>query len=343
MGTWRLRLPSNGAPGEGTPIAAEGYMRLPAIPALLEDHVERVVTTFAQLGSPLGLEEHARLRDLLRRKMARGFRRTPYAGVVVLYSTPEPPSTAMSFRIELLISTIVDEYAGWIRGRKEPLFGAHPDAKVMALAQRLGPPAAAPVLDVGAGTGRNTLPLAMAGHPTHAIELSPDLTALLRREIESRSLDVQVFEGSILSDEPLLPQAHYRLIIACELVSHFRDMREMEAFLRRTTQLLAAGGLLAFSVFLCDEGYEPDAMALELSQAQWCTLFSRGRLSDLTKELDVDLVSDESVYDYEREHLPRGVWPPTAWFPDWCKGLDLFDLPAEASPIELRWLVYRRR
>jgi 2-polyprenyl-3-methyl-5-hydroxy-6-metoxy-1,4-benzoquinol methylase len=343
MGTWRLRLPSEGAPGKGTPIAAEGYMRLPAIPALLEDHVERVVTTFAQLGSPLGFEEHARLHDLLRRKIDRGFKRTPYAGVVVLYNTPEPPSTGMSFRIELLISTIVDEYAGWIRGREEPLFGAHPDAKVMALAQGLGPPAAVPVLDVGAGTGRNALPLAMAGYPTHAIELSPDLTALLRREIASRGLDVQVLEGNILGEELVLRQAHYRLIIACELVSHFRDMREMEAFLRRTTRLLAADGLLVFSVFLCDEDYEPDAMALELSQAQWCTLFSRSSLFDVTKELDLDLVSDESVYDYEGRHLPRGVWPSTAWFPDWCRGLDLFDLPAESSPIEMRWLVFRRR
>ena len=84
-------------------------------------------------------------------------------------------------------------------------------------------------------------------------------------------------------------------------------------------------------------------VALELSQAQWCTLYTRGNLVDASSGLELDLVSDESVYDYEQQHLAKEAWPPTGWFADWTKGLDLFDLPHEASPVELRWLVYRRR
>jgi hypothetical protein len=66
-------------------------------------------------------------------------------------------------------------------------------------------------------------------------------------------------------------------------------------------------------------------------------------LADGLVGAELELVSDESVYEYEQAHLPVEAWPPTPWFPEWSTGLDLFDLPAEASPVDLRWLVYRRR
>jgi hypothetical protein len=40
--------------------------------------------------------------------------------------------------------------------------------------------------------------------------------------------------------------------------------------------------------------------------------------------------------------LPKGAWPPTGWFAGWASGLDVFDVPRDESPIELRWLVYRK-
>jgi hypothetical protein len=54
------------------------------------------------------------------------------------------------------------------------------------------------------------------------------------------------------------------------------------------------------------------------------------------------LVADDSAYEYEKLHLPKGAWPPTAWFADWASGLDLFDVAREESPIDLRWLVYQK-
>lgn len=56
----------------------------------------------------------------------------------------------------------------------------------------------------------------------------------------------------------------------------------------------------------------------------------------------MERVDDESTLEYEREHLPKEAWPPTGWFEQWSGGRDLFDLPPNRAPVELRWLTYRK-
>ena len=59
-------------------------------------------------------------------------------------------------------------------------------------------------------------------------------------------------------------------------------------------------------------------------------------------ELPLELVADDSVYEYEKAHLPDGAWPPTSWYAEWVSGLDVFDVEREQCPIEMRWLVYQK-
>jgi hypothetical protein len=58
--------------------------------------------------------------------------------------------------------------------------------------------------------------------------------------------------------------------------------------------------------------------------------------------LPLELIANESVYDYEKNHLPQGTWPPTPWYPEWVSGQDVFDVPREDCPIELRWLLMKK-
>src|SRR5688572_3782569 len=81
------------------PLTAKGQIRLPAIPALLDDHMERLNTLFTQVGRPFGEADLARLRDILRRKMEEGYKQTPYAGVVVQYETQGLPKTGLNYRV----------------------------------------------------------------------------------------------------------------------------------------------------------------------------------------------------------------------------------------------------
>jgi SAM-dependent methyltransferase len=327
-------------------LAGTGELRLPAMPSLVDEYVQRLQAIFTALGRKFDDDELAKLHRILEGKLQAAFKESPYARVLVTYETNPPPKVSLTYKMSVKISTIADEYAEWVANRAAPLFGAHADAKVMALAHELGPPAEVPVLDVGAGTGRNTLALARAGFPTDAIELAPALAAILREDVAKEGLAdrVRVFEGDALDPTLGVPLGHYRLVVLAEVIaSHARSVSQVGEMLRRMTELLAPGGVLLFSAFITRSGYTPSPEVREAGEIFWSCLFSRADLAIATPSLDLKPLSDESVYDFEHEHLPPEAWPPTGWFAEWVHGLDVIDVPEGRAPFELRWLAFRRR
>ncbi len=322
---------------------ATGQILWPAAPSLLDHYVRALATIFASLGRMFSDAELTLVRENLKKHLEPAFGASPHSKVVVDYHTEAPPNTALTYTISHRVITMADEYAEWVRSRTPPLFGAHPDAKVMDLARSLGDPSEVTVLDIGAGTGRNTLPLARAGFAADAVELAPALAAVLREEIGKAAVSVRVFEGDALDPALEIPTRHYRLLVLAEVVaSHFRTTAQLRALLERSIDLLAPGGLLLFSAFLSSSGYKPDPIARGLSEVMWCCLFTRRELDEAAQGLPLTRISDESTYEFEHEHLDASAWPPTGWFPEWSQGQDLFDIPGEKSPVELRWIVYRR-
>jgi len=324
-------------------VAASGQVVFPAVPSLLEHYTQSLATTFAAVGRVFSASELDKVREILKRQLDAAFAGSPFSKVIVDYKTEPPPNTALSYSMSHRVVTIGDEYAEWVANREPPLFGSHADAKVLDLARSLGDPAAVTVLDVGAGTGRNTIPLAEAGFATDAVELAPALATILRGSVEKAGLGVRVFEGNALDPELEIPSRHYRLAVLAEVVaSHFRSVAELRTLFERAADWLAPGGLLLFSMFLSSGGYKPDPLARELSEVMWCCLFTRKELDLAAEGLPLTRISDESTHDYEHEHLEESAWPPTGWFAEWSRGQDLFDVPGDKSPLELRWLVYRR-
>ncbi len=325
-------------------LTGSGQIQFPAAPSMLEHYVQQLGTLFKLVGRGFNDEELGRVREILSRKLTEGFAASPYARVVVSYQTDEPPKTTLSYRIGVEVSTIADEYDRWVKTRTPPLFGKHPDAKVLKLARSLGEPKDVPVLDIGAGTGRNTLPLAREGFPTDAVELAPALAKILRDDVTKENLNVTVYEGDALAGDIELKDSHYKLVFLAEVIaSHIRDVAQCRVLFEGAAEVLAPGGLLAFSAFLAGEGYKPDVSARELSQVFWCNLFTRKEIAEAMDGLPLEHVSDESVFQFEKANAEHGDWPPTGWFEEWSNGLDLFDLPLAKSPMELRWVVYRKK
>ncbi len=323
-------------------LRARTEVRVPPAPALLEHYVQLFNDIWLGIGRVFSAEDLEQFRAGLKLNLDKAWAVSPYSRVLVSFETDPPPQTSLSWRVDVETLTLEDEYDHWVKTRTPPLFGKHPDAKIFELARALGEPAQVPILDVGAGTGRNTLPLSRAGFPTDAVELAPVLAAILREEAAKEGLPIRVFEQNILDPSLSSLAGRYRILLLAEVVPHFRTFEELSMLFRVAANLLSSNGLLVFSAFLASDDYEPDEVARQMSQVFWCNLFTRRELRDALANEPLQLVSDEAVQAYEKANLPAEEWPPTGWFEAWTGGRDLFDLPAGKPPLELRWLVYRK-
>ena len=326
-----------------TRIYPRGELIMPCVPSMLEHYMERLKVLFQTLGRPFSEEELTQLRELLARRLQEGFQSSPHSNLVLRYEPAKPPQTGLACNLSTHVSSVAEQYKTWVDTRKPPLFGSHADAKAIATAAQLNSnPGKTPILDVGAGTGRNTLPLARLGYLVHAIELTPEFVQQIQGAANAEGLPVVVTQGNILDPMVRMRPAHYKLAIVAEVISHFRDADQLRLLMAKMCDVIRSGGLLLFNTFLAVDGYEPDAAVREMSQIAWSTIFTRAELAAAMEDLPLELISDEPVFEYEKEHLPPEAWPPTGWFNNWATGRDLFPLAEKQPPMELRWILCKR-
>lgn len=326
-----------------TRIYPRGELVMPCVPAMLEQYMERLKVLFHTLGRPFSEDELIQLRQLLERRLQEGFQASPHSNIVLRYEPAKPPQTGLACNLSTVVSSVADQYKSWVDNRQPPLFGSHPDAKVMAVAAELGTdPAKTPILDVGAGTGRNTLPLARQGYLVHAVELTPAFVQQIQTTVNTEGLPVVVTQGNILDPMVRMRPAHYKMAVVAEVISHFRDADQLRLLMAKMCDVIRVGGLLLFNTFLAVEGYEPDETVREMSQITWSTIFTRSELASAMEELPLEIISDEPVFEYEQQHLPAEAWPPTGWFNSWATGRDLFPFADKKPPMELRWILCKR-
>ncbi len=313
---------------------------VPAVPGMLDEYVRMCDNVFAASGVQYTAEQSAQLRSVLEAELTKAYTASTRSNIVISFHAPF--GIGMNYRVTTESVTLGGSYDGWVTTREGPLFGTEPDARVWALASEMADPATKPVLDVGAGTGRNALALARRGHPVDAVEMSPKFAEIIRAEAERESLQVRVMNGDVFETMDGV-RRDYALIILAEVVPDFRTTGELRGIFELAADCLAPGGQLVFNSFLARAGYSPDDAVLQLGQQCNTMIFTRDELTVAASDLPFELVSDDAACAYEKMHLPENAWPPTDWFEGWANGLDVFDLDAEDSPIDLRWLVYRKR
>lgn len=313
---------------------------LPAVPAMIDEYMRMCDAIFTAVGRKFTPEQLDDCRGIIAEQVAIAYEQSPRSNIVITIDAPV--GTVLNYHVRAEWYTLDGAYSTWLSTRQPPLFGSHPDARVWALAGEATDPAGFPVLDIGAGTGRNALALARRGHPVDAVEMTADFADAIRADAERERLGVRVLTGDIFATTDAL-RDDYRLILSSEVVSDFRTTQELRSVFELAAARLAPGGRLVFNAFLARDGYEPDSAARELGQQVYTSVFTRDEMAAAAAGLPVDLVADDSVYEYEKANLPDGAWPPTGWYANWVSGQDLFDLDRERSPIEMRWLVYESR
>ena len=316
-----------------------GQISLAAAPGMIDEYVKMCDTVFAGVGVRFSADELAALRRVLEAQLAEAYTATQRSRIVISYDSPV--GRVLNYHVRAEWSTVESTYEHWVATRQPPLFGTEPDARVWALAGETANPSGHPVLDIGAGTGRNALALARRGHPVDAVEMTPKFADIIRAEAEREGLNVRVIQRDVFATMNDL-RRDYRLIVLSEVVSDFRMTQQLQGVFELAAYCLTPGGSLVFNAFLPQPGYTPDSAARELGQQVYTTIFTRDELATAAGVLPLALVGDDSVYEYEKTHLPEGAWPPTSWYADWVSGRDVFDVERESCPIEMRWLVYQK-
>jgi protein-L-isoaspartate O-methyltransferase len=319
--------------------SASGQLSLPAVPGMLDEYVTMCAGVFANVGRRFSDEELAHLRSVLEGELAQAFAGSPRSHVVVSYNALI--AGALDYHVKPEWWTVEGAYENWVATREPPLFGTEPDARVWALAHETAEPWAHSVLDIGGGTGRNALALARRGHPVDVVEMTPTFAEQIREAAATAGLNVRVIERDVFATITDL-RRDYQMILLSEVVSDFRSTAQLRSVFELATQCLDPGGQLVFNVHLARNGYVPDDAARQFGQQAYTAIFTRGELRAAASGLPLQLVTDDSVHDYEQAHLPEGSWPPTGWYANWVSGLDVFAISREESPIEMRWLVYRK-
>ena len=318
-----------------------GELEMPCLPSLIDLYMDRLKTLFDTFGKSFSPDELDHLRLLLINKLVEGFRISPLTKLVFRYEPSQSPNTGITYTITYAIGSITDQYHNWATTKEPPLFGSHPDAKVMEVLAQMGEAHQLKVLDIGAGTGRNTLPISRLGAHVDALEMTPAFVQQLQNLAQTENLQISVIAGDILDPLIRLQTFCYNFVISAEVTSHFRDSNQLRLLLAKTCDYLQCGGMLLFNIFITNEGYNPEPLDREMSEIAWSTFFTYQDLNSALENLPLEIVSNDSVLEFERDRLPPEAWPPTGWFESWASGRDVFPLE-QNPPIQLRWILCKR-
>ncbi len=116
---------------------ARGEILFPCVPELLQLYLEQITALFSSFNSVIEPTTLAKLPKELENQLISGFATSPHSKLILTY---EPSPQGVTLKLKPFISSIADQYQDWVKQREPPLFGTHPDAKVMEIAAQFADP-----------------------------------------------------------------------------------------------------------------------------------------------------------------------------------------------------------
>lgn len=103
------------------------------------------------------------------------------------------------------------------------------------------------VLELGCGTGHKLIPIAVDGHPSVGLDLSPDMLTEARRKADERGVSVEWRQGDMRDFD--LGGEFDLIFIAANALLHLHEADDIVQCFRAVKRHLAPGGRFAFDVF----------------------------------------------------------------------------------------------
>jgi SAM-dependent methyltransferase len=304
---------------------------------MIDIQVAHLIRLLRDGGCRIGRSDIDAIKRTLEPRMREAWAFSHHSSMIVKFRLA--PGQPFDLEIDWHPLRLADWYDSWKRRSRKNGLGSHPDARVVDLAGTLGEPVRAPILDLGAGTGRNTLALARGGHPVTAVEVTPSMAAAMSEAATRERLPVVVHQQDLFDERLDLPRNHYALVILSHVVPEFRGSLQLRTMIRRVASLMRPGGVLLFSSFLSAPDFKVTESQRQQCEARRSSVFTRKEIRAALSGRGLGLRREFHAHDYERDHLPPKAWPPTRWFASWSRGRDVFALPRRvASPIELFWI-----
>jgi len=160
-------------------------------------------------------------------------------------------------------------------------------------------PAGSKVLDLGSGTGRDSLYLASLGHHVMAVDSSRQ--ALEKLEQSGKELKLQNFITSIEAkvEDYVIFASSYGLI-NCAHILHFLTLDQAVAVIRKMIDGVEASGYLTITTFSKNEA---DYLAKEFLYNRG--YFSKEELLVLLKDLNILMVNEQVIEDIGHPGRPE--------------------------------------
>jgi SAM-dependent methyltransferase len=160
-----------------------------------------------------------------------------------------------------------------------------------------------PVLELACGTGRLTIPLALAGHEVMGLDASSAMLRSARAKARAADVDITFVKADMRRFA--LHRRFPLIIMTCNSLAHLTLTEELRECLAGVNRHLAPGGLFAFDVV------NPDVGHLARSRAESVLLdVGPGWASDLVVEeiASYDQVQQIRVSQWRVRGLEGRVW-----------------------------------
>lgn len=164
-----------------------------------------------------------------------------------------------------------------------------------------------PIVELGCGSGRIAVPLALAGHQVRGLDASPAMLALARSRAEDAGVSerIELSLGDLIEPPSALGHAE-RVLVPFRPYLHLVGDEERLRALRGARDLLTEGGRLVFDVF------EPTAADVRKTHDRWIEreagIWERARWNAAERTIELAVRARGRIVEMRLEWRSSDEW-----------------------------------